>query len=741
MIRIKNKKRHPKIIPKKLSVAIAASTFALVSPSLLAQEEKDNLLELEEITVTAQRRAQSLQDASVSISAISGDNLSSMGINDSFDLNGAVPGLQIAHVGGQVQTFVRGVGDTTSNAYTQASVAVNMDGVYVARSGAFRSTFFDVERVEVLRGPQGTLYGRNASGGAINVITKDPSFDEVDGFLSTDLGNYDLVQIRGGGNIIFSDTLAARLSSQIIDREGYLSDGSSDNKAKAVRLKVLWEPSEDFKMKTSFETAHIGGRGPGRVNRPDQFGDPWEAIVDERITSEEYPSRVVQPDPVFLDTTSHSLSSELVWDFESASLTVIPAYRYFESDYALNSRSRLPETDRSEQYSLEARVGGDNEHMTWVAGAYGFQEDLSTLLTIDGRNEATQSGRFLQQDIPVMDTEAWAIFGETTFKFTDTLRAILGLRYTEETRIKQGTITSGTFAAGELSLNEPFDADTDLDEEEETWKLGLEYDVADDVMLFFTAAEGFKSGGFDVSSEDPFFPEYVTAYTLGAKSQFGRLQLNLEAFYWEYEDQQVSFLGPNNDGAITFITRNAGSSTIQGLSAEGIYLFTENIKLTYGLEYLDATYDEFSYNTVGARVDEGDLRSDGCVSGGTVQGFLRVRDCSGLAIPRSPELSGNLSYEHDFPLNSGAVVTFLSSMKYADEQFLTASNFSSEYHQEDGYTTFDTSLTYQSAAVYIQASDNSNVGPLSGTVAEPNRSAAAGIAPPRTYGIKVKYKF
>lgn len=734
------------------SLAVGAMLLAPLLATPAQAQEADAAPDPEEIVVTANKREQNLQDISLSVVALSGESLTEQGITDSLDLNGAVAGLRLNYVGGQIQTFIRGVGDTTSNAFTQASVAVNMDGVYVARSSAFRSNFYDIERVEVLRGPQGTLYGRNATGGAINVITRDPNFSDIDGQIVAETGNFGLAQIQAAGNIPISDTLALRVAGQIVDRDGFNTDGSGDNKTKSARAKLLWEPNEDLSLKLLFDISSIGGLGPGRVNRPAQFGNPWEGVADRRITPALYPLKEIQPNPPFIDIDFWALSAELNWDLGGATLTVLPAFRSVDVDSLVASRNFFNEIDLSDQYSLEARLAGDTGRLNWVVGAFYFKEDLSVFINNPALRESNNTGRTQIFDIPEHDTEAWAVFGEATFSITDSLRVIGGLRYTEEDRTKVGTITVFNVTNNVPGPRSVLVANELLAVDDIGWRTGLEYDLSPDNLLYLTASRGFKSGGFDAPGIDPFGPEYLTAYTLGSKNRFGAITLNLEAFVWKYTDQQVSFLGPNRLGTITFGTENAGSSTIKGASAEASIPVFGRGRLDFSIEYLDATFDEFVFNTTGAPVPAGTRRTDGCLSGGSV-GTLQVRDCSGLHLPNAPEFSGNARYTHDFVLPNGGELNFAASTNFSSRVFLSAANFSSPFHRQEAYALFDASLMYTepkavwsiqayirnigNRAVYYQASDNSNIPPF--TVQD--RSATAAIGNPRTYGVRIQYNF
>lgn len=738
--------------------SIIASTAILFSPAVHAQEQAEQSSNVDDvdptgIVVTAQRREQQLQDVSLSIAAVGGEELAQRGVTDAINLNDVVPGLKIGFLGNQVQTYVRGVGDTTSNPYTQASVSLNVDGVYIARSPAFRTNFYDLARVEVLRGPQGTFYGRNSAGGAINVISKDPRVGETDGYFLADGGNYSFVKLEGAANLTLTDKLAVRFSGQMVDSDGTTTSGANDLVSKAVRMKVLWEPSSRFTMKTTLDYSKVGGVGPGRVNYPAQFGDPWESPYDTRMTQAKYPNLALQFDHPFLDNKNYGISTEMVYDFGGAALTVIPAYRYSASYAETDNGTGTISSETSDQYSLEARLGGESGFGNWVIGSYLFREDQSIDLTLRTINKWTGNGtRYQEQLFPNFDTKAWALFGETTINVTPDMRLIVGGRYTEETRYKQGEIRNGTVTAFVPTINPALTSviDTSLAVDAFTWKGGVEYDLTPDNMLYLTASRGFKSGGFTATNDSPFFPEYLTAYTFGSKNTFGAALLNLEAFYWKYKDQQISFV-TIEDGVTTFVTRNAGQSTIWGFSVEGVLPIGKNGRLSVSGEYLNTNFDSYVFETTGAAVPAGQVRSDGCLSGGS-NGSLRIVDCSGKPLPQAPKWSGNARYTQQFPLANGGGIEFAGDVKFASSTILAGSNFASRYFRDDGYVTFDASLSYTSPdrkwtlqgyvrnitneAIYVQASATSNFTNPGGDV-----PSLAAIRPPRTYGMSLRYNF
>ncbi|WP_404478418.1 TonB-dependent receptor [Novosphingobium sp. BL-52-GroH] len=734
--------------------ASAAQAADGQSGSTSVEAQDDGSVAAGEIIVTAQRRSESLQKASLSIAAVSGDTLATRGVVDSQSLNGVVPGLKITYTGAQVQVFIRGVGDPAANPYTQASVSLNLDGVYTARSTAFGPLFFDVARVEVLRGPQGTLYGRNSSGGAINIISNAPNFDGVSGSVSGEVGNYHLFRGQAIVNVPVSDTLAIRTAVQATTRDGYLSDGSNDDKSVAGRFRALWKPASGISLLINTDFANVRGLGFNRVFRPALFGDAYTGPQDPRITPSAFPLlKVRYPSRNVID--SRGFSAELNADLGSdITLTVIPAYRYNKTDYFAGTDYLFTDYDVSKQKSLEARLGGDNGPVKWVIGGYTFKEDLEIHAYTDQRNATTFTGLEQYQDWTSFDTQASAVFGEATVSLMDTFRVIGGIRYTDEARDRSGAITSYTSTAGVrgpatiLALKQKF-TDNAV-----TWKAGAEFDITPDNMAFATVSKGFKTGGFDATDADTYGPEHVTAYTVGLKNRFfgSKLTLNLEGFFWKYKDQQVSFLGSDSTGQTSFVTRNAGQSTIYGLSADIAWRPTDNDTFSASGEYLHTNYDRFIYATLGGS-PAGAVLADGCVSNGpaTLPGQI-FENCSDRPLMRAPKWSGNARYSHRFDLSSGGDVTVGATVKAQSLQYLSI-NYSSPNFRQRGYALLDADLAYTAPnnrwsvqgfvsnitdkVVYTVASNLSSIAPASGA----SRTSAAAIGQPRTFGARVKVNF
>ncbi len=439
---------------------------------------------IEEIVVTAQRREENLQKTSVPIDVLSGEQLRNANVLKMTDLSAAVPGLQIGQGAGPIQIYIRGVGDFGSTPINNPAVAANFDGVYVARSQALEGSFFDIARVEVLEGPQGTLYGRNASGGAINIITNRPSFDAVSGYGDVEVGNYSLREFQGALNLPVSSDLAVRLAGQAVDRNGYVSPtGGDDDKNQAARLQGLWH-TDNVTLLVAGDYAHVGGIGPDFVVLSNNYagtGSPYTSELSAPAKNYFYAAAATQhlcipggffpgysvigncppmapyPSPPFppgavgpydslvafpsavpqQDNKFYGASAELTVDFGAAQLTVLPAHRVAELDNTTFPGSFLYTSQgTSTANSVEARLGGTSSSLKWVGGLYYFKE-------IYDSNENINAG-LIQDNSPVtgQSTRSEAAFGQVTFSITPATRLIAGARYTSDHKDLADTLTA-----------------------------------------------------------------------------------------------------------------------------------------------------------------------------------------------------------------------------------------------------------------------------------------------------------
>lgn len=401
---------------------------------------------LDEIVVTAQFKRENLQKAAVAVAVVSGDNIAKAGVTGPAQLTGLVPALQISQGGGNTQSFfVRGVGTVTNNSYTDPGVAFNIDGVYVGRPTSVRNTFFDIERVEVLKGPQGTLYGRNATGGAVNVLPNKPQLGKFSGGFGASYGNYDDVGINGFLNVPIGENAAARLAGTYNSHDGYLSDGSSDAKGYALRGQLLFEPSSDITVRIGADYAHDGGRGPGStvVAKIDPFTggatnegfDRSIGFQDPRTTallSHQYnwaAGRFMDgfTDPTHVHNSYWGINGQVDADLGFSKLTLIASHRASDInslEFTAGFGSRTLQKDNQE--SVELRLASpDTGLIRWLGGLYYYNEKIQSDYQFNFKTLTAF------QDLDT-GTTAKAAFARVTLAPTDGLRFVGGIRYTDE---------------------------------------------------------------------------------------------------------------------------------------------------------------------------------------------------------------------------------------------------------------------------------------------------------------------
>jgi len=771
----------------------AAGLLALAGQDTVAQdtptEKSSDTPALQEVIVTAERREASLQNTAIAITALGTDVLTNTGVSHPEDLNKLVPGLGIAQGGSSTQIYVRGVGNYGTNALADPAVAFNMDGVYVGRFSGISGNFYDLARVEVLKGPQGTLYGRNATGGAINIVTNKPT-QEFGVGANVDVGNYSL--IRGGGfvNIPISDRLAMRVAAQYTDRDGYQSDGYDDDKSKSARVHLLFEPAEGTSILVSGLYTELGGNGPteipvtvnGYVN-PD---NPWEgSSITTPIALTGAVSPFAPPDLVingvrrddgFLDIKVKSITAELNQTLGFGTLTVVGNYM----DTPNKSKSYGPgflfqQDDTAKQKSAEVRLGGENGPLRWVGGLYYYAEDQTTLYWVDQGFLFNQVG----DDLTALDDESKAVFSQVTYSLNDRLRLTGGVRYTDETKKQRGqyfyresaTIpcealgTTRAFIPA-ISARIPFAAtngngvaypfsycrDTqngDLSFTDTSWKVGVDFDVRDDSMLYANVSRGFKAGGFFAAGDNTdvgniFKPEHLTAFAAGAKNRFldRRLQVNAEAFYWDYKDHQESYLAPTYSAlnSFAFITQ-AADAEIYGLDAEVDALLSDYDVLSIKAQYLHAEYTDANFrlarpNTLPPSTVCTPTRS------ATNPQLFNV-NCTGQQMPRSPDFSATVDYHHTFKLgNGGSIVPGLNA-QYSSS-YWSAVDYN-PLQQQSSFTVWGADLTYESGKNWSLTAYGANLGDediYTNSFMYPATNVAMNsLRAPRTYGARLNVKF
>ncbi|MDH7973644.1 TonB-dependent receptor [Sphingomonas sp. AR_OL41] len=764
------------------SLMIGAAACALMPAGAHAQsratsadgaDKADDAPDGNEVVVTAQFRRESSQKAAVSLEVLSADKLVSSGVTQATDIARIAPGVQITQGGSALQIYIRGAGDFSTTSYSNAAVAQNYDGVFASRTQFVANTFFDLERIEVLKGPQGTLYGRNATGGALNIIPVQPKLGETSGYLMGTVQNYDGYAAEGAINLATGEHSALRFSFQGVSRSGYISDGTDDDKHISVRLQFKAQPTDNLTVRLAGNYQHLGGRGHGQVVyqvTPAALpgataivpSDRWTSINDSLNT---YISSLVAPPGVYrIDTQTvrqdldiWGIYAHIDWDLGPATLTVIPAYQRVvnasKSIPTLNFDttdffSKAPSTSNTE--SLEARLANQSGKVSWVLGGYFFNEDQNS-------NNSVRLGFVSDTDfVAQLNNKGIAAFGQLTYSITDVLRLTGGLRYTHETKsvsadryVIPGSLgcTSGTGTGPGGSCVLPHISGNYV-ANKINYKAGFEFDLAPRSMLFANVATGFKSGGQVNANLPAYLPEDLTAYTIGSKNRFfgDVLQLNAELFWIDYRNHQENFSTLDRSGAQVQALLNAGSARSRGAAVDVILRPTRHDTLAVAAEYTDGTYREFHYNTYKAASP---ATSTGCpvsaIPGGTATTGLWLVNCDGFQMARTPKWAGSASYTHSFELDSGGSVDISGDMTFASSRWIEAAFVSND--RTAAYQLYNASITYKSPhdALMIQAfvRNIGNTAVYTGGQQYPFIANYVGrdVGSPRTYGVRARIGF
>ena len=484
---------------------------------------------IEEVVVTAERRKSNVQSTPLMIQAISGADLSARGVTSVSGLQMLAPNLHVVATGNNPSTFIRGVGSIVSDQRGDSATSFSIDGVPIVRPLSVNAAFFDVKRIEILEGPQGTLYGRNATVGAINIISSKPTLGQFDGSIGLTAGNYDLYQADGVVNLPISNTVAVRAALQTQKHDGYLSSGAEDADNVAARLSALWQPNDVLSVLLRGMYYRDTGVGVGDVPLKSASGsflrpsNPWyvaTGVVNNNDT--------VGPDG-HQRLSSVALSGQIDLNLGAVKATIVPGYvttTYSALAYDGGFRKRYDTPD--EQESIEARLASQGDtRLSWVAGLF-YLHDHQSGVSDFGFSTLDYS----RTDFGKLDLSSYAAFGQTTYAITPDFHVVGGLRYTHDEKQMNGVLSTvslnltpiapGPAIYGKLTYNNV------------SYKVGFAYDIAPDHLLYANVATGYKAGGFNASTPpNTYKPEYMTAYIIGSKNMFlqHRIVMNVEAWY------------------------------------------------------------------------------------------------------------------------------------------------------------------------------------------------------------------
>lgn len=728
---------------------IAAGVLLSSLPALAQQSPSTDRKAngIQEVVVTATKVATPASKTPLALSVVSGDDLKDAGITEARALEEIAPNVQMGQDSGRLQIAIRGVVSLDMTEKGDPSASFNVDGAYIARYEAQMGAFMDLERVEVLRGPQGTLYGRNATAGAINLITNKPTkyfAARVEG----EIGNYGSRRIEGMINVPINKMFSLRAVAQKSERDGYVKPGTNtgtpmDSKDDyAGRVHLLADISKDTSLLLTAETSHQGGGAPTPVPMGNFFTGTYvdnlpfsPANTGNNIEHPVYVDKGTSyqrtanlnfkgaSNPAFTENSNNSFRSEFKTRLSFADLTYQYAYMKGEIDGSGNGiyfgfpiviTGKGDSTSNSHELRLNSN---DNGPLKWVAGVYLFDE---TIHRKNGFNTFITApfGSFtvvLPFDIEVKNKSA-AAFGQATYSLSPATRLTLGLRETHDQ--KDGSDKLGGTAAVPPATTSTGAYTKSVKFNNTGWRLGLEQDVSADTMTYASLATGYKAGGFnDTSDGGDYKPEHLTALEGGIKTKLmnDRLRVSAGFFVYDYKDmQQTSVVCKTADpSSCGSLTTNAAAAKIKGAEIEARLMVGESGQLRSSLALNDAKFDNYKPNS--------------------------TTDWSGQRLDRAPTSVISLGYSHRFNLSSGSDITASLSTRWNSGYTLSDPEAGIRYKQPSfqksdaslGWTSSDTKTTVQ---VFVKN--------LEDTVTIESRVPGSFfIGDPRTFGVRASYNF
>lgn len=759
---------------KPLAKGIAL-TLSLLAANTLASD-----FTIEEIVVTATKRAESIQDVPISVSAFSGEFLEKSGLESLQDLGNIAPNLTISKSSQSVnqRIAVRGVGSVGNNAI-DPSVAVYVDGVYMPRPGAVLGSLKDIEVAEVLRGPQGTLFGRNASMGALNIRTKNPNMGETSLKVDAGIGDFGAYDTTLIANTPLTDKLATRIVANYSSLDGYgenLYDGSDDigsNRNKSLKTSFLYEPNESLTALLRLDYQEINGEGgiievhPDSVttsraaninartggNAPDLTGGLDHEINqkhDDQLSDRQWGATLdVSWDDVFNGHTLRSITSHRDWNNTTSEYSVL--------------RLALDDVDRASDYGSKAfsqeiqLISPESDSFDYVAGLYYFQEDYDidqdihlgedfcpVIAGIIGQTAACNAGDKADaiQSSYAQEASSWAAFFQGTYHVNEKMDVTAGIRYSDDSK-KADFIAVSNNAIASLLFAAPENHKLKFDDDQITWFANGKYFITDDTMLFATVSTGYKSGGFNSqaskdalsNSQRIFDSEEVTNYELGIKSTLldGRLIANATLYRTDIENfQDRSFQDLN------FVVTNAGELRQQGLEMDIKYMPREELFISLGYAYLDSEFLSFDQAS-------------------NLPGVSGTQDLEGEPNHYSSEHQVNLTSQWEDSLGDTGMSWFVrGEVSWTDDMNIGATTNNNPQTVQDDYalTNIRVGLNSEddrwSVSAFMENVTNEEyctsmfdqpAGSLLGTISDEGTLIRCVMGAPRTVGLRGSYYF
>lgn len=752
-------------VSAEIFLIILAFVFIVGSgPAAMAQETGGDTFMLEEITVTAQKREENQQKVPIAMEVISGEEVKEQGMSNLADMLRGVGAVMVDTGADGMKVVIRSVSEDKSNPSTfqletgTPVVSVNVDGVYTNKQNN-GSGFYDVERVEVLFGPQSTMYATTSPAGMVNIVTTEPRLEDYEASGTFEYGNYDKMRFEGAMNAPISDTVALRAAYMSSTRDGYMDNGAGEDDTQSGRLKALYQPNEKLSIILTGERVVGGGMGVTTVEPfidQDDASDPWTSNQTTIWT----PSQ---------ETTN--LYANISYDFGFGSLTVIPARKDINIEETGEAEDFFGNVEVRHTYNtglekgVEARlVSSEDFPIKWIAGANWYKSEYV-------RGYTAENGNF-EDTAQIQNIKA--IYGNVTYPVSEEFRVTGGIRYSDDENysdqysypafggvyVSVDPVTGIGHEVVDTSYNSP------------DYKLGIEYDVSENKMIYADYSTSYRAQKGADEFNNMFDPEILKAYTIGSKNRFfdNRLQVNAAAYYYDYENymamcgyiNSIFMEDLNGDGDYDDLNqwderrnrysdeyilgtrdpngRTTGDAWIAGLDVSANWVITDSDRIDFSVSYMKTEfsdlYVDYWETTNALGIDDLDL--------------------SGKPMTNSPEWKINAGYGHEFHLWNGGNLTPRVDLTYVSEYPLhyhpIQTNLDrsyqvyvtdySEFATQEAYHMTDLSATYASPngkwslSAYVRNLENYAVKTRVSLSPE-----GLSIGQPRMYGVVLSLKY
>ena len=671
-------------VDKRKSVlgGVAAAVGVLLGGAVQAQEqeEAEDVAAIEEIVVTATKRSQSILEIASSVSAISQEDLELRGIKDMYDIQFAVPSLHFGEILGEQNITIRGV----SGFNRQPGVSVSIDGIYQSRTTTSRLSQLDVERVEVLRGPQGTLYGRNSNGGVVNFVTAAPT-EAPEGYVRLGYAEFDEIKIQGVYSGPIGDKAAIRVAIDHTDRgDGWVENlvpGEDDliqGELTNIRAKLALELTDSFRADLVFAKSEIDGP-MDHLAWVSLDRDLATFMADGIVSFEPQESYAHPPNDSERDYELYGLT--LTWDLPFGSLKSITAYQEYDDFFDMDRANysvpvfRTPATEKTETFTQEFNLVGETGQLDWVLGAFYMDDDWTsdTQFVFLEAQFGLPAPPILDFQVSEYETTSAAVFLDATWNITDRTRINGGLRYTEDEIDAQHTNAFLIAVPDPLLLFTTCDQRSEEKWNETTFKAAAQHDFNEAHHIYAFYSEGYKSGGIATNECAPAYdPEEIAAVEVGYKASLfgGKTRLAVAGFFYDYSDFQLIQVVE-----LSAVTRNAGEAEVWGGELEIDSILNENWSWSLALTLLDATYEDF-------------------VNFDPKNPELGFQQLSGNRLNSSPETSINFGLTYSSPVPWGGTVVVRADVAHRSRTYFR--EFNEPEDSQDAYTVANLNATWRS---------------------------------------------